>query len=174
MSISLESNYRIFLVDEESSDIFAAFSLVSIGEGEGASIDLTNGLIDRFQLIKYLRPRSVSDVVDPDTTKLPTSLKLVFDVESLHLKNKGLISICKDKPKTLGRLEMGSLSTTSLDIKVLPGTRMAISLNMKVSGSPAFNYIPNKIKDSNYNCLEFWGLVEEEIDLAYPEPTEFY
>lgn len=168
--INLESDYKLFLINEETSDIFAAFSLISISEA--GDMELTNGLADRFQIIKYLRPRSVVDVTEADKDKLP-SLKLVFDVETHHLESKELLSLCKESPKTLGRLEMSNLVNGSIDIKILPSIKMAISISMKTEPKPQFVYVPNKMRDSNYSGLDLWGIKDQVLEVA-PEPTDFY
>lgn len=177
--ITLESDYKIFLVNEETSDIFAGFSLASIGD---SSVEMTNGLVDRFQLIKYLRPHSVSEVAQPDKDKLPP-LKIVFDITEEYEKKAALSSITSNvsdgEVVTRGRLEIGNLKTSSIDIKILPGLKMAISIRMEVDSMEADPikafYVPNKIKDSNYQNKSLWGLEEmKEPSPAFPEPTDFY
>jgi hypothetical protein len=178
--IGLESNYSFYLINEETSDIFASFTAVSIEVVDGSAVKgltFTNGLVDRFQLIKYLRPRSVSDVIDTAIDKLPSSFRLVFDVRE-YLKNKALISLsANSSPTSNGRLELPSLNVKEIDIKILPGDKMAVSsvkLELKEDSSK-FTFIPNLIKDSTYLGKEIWNITEaSDPSPIYGEGSSFY
>lgn len=160
-SIHLESNYSFYLVVKDSKEIFAAFSELEIKD---SSIILSKGLVDRFQLIKYLRPRNIEDVtVNISISKLP-SFTLVFDTVDYINQLKSL------KP-SIGRAEI-ELSCSSFLVSTLPGDKMAVN-KAEFDKESSFSFISTEFNLSQYKGKSLWNMLSFKPSEVAAEISDF-
>lgn len=167
---SIESNHSFYLINEDSNDIIAALSSLTL---DNDTLQLGHGLIDKFQLVKYLRPRSTKDIVNqPDVSKFP-KLTLAFDISSRYLSDKSFASVIKS---SIGcRVELYNLSVDSIEISILPGDKMGLnSISFNLETNYIFNSINTEMALSPYKGKNLWQtLIFNEIEPNYLVSSDF-
>lgn len=170
LNMNLESSYSFYLVNEETSEIMATFSKLELIKEDTTQITLSKGLIDRFQLVKYLRPKSIKEVIEAQVSKFP-KLKLVFDAAS-YINSKELNSLIKTALNS--RLELESLCVKRIEISLLPGDKMAVNCLEFEPTELNLTSIPTEIHLSNYKSKALWRtLTFNEIEPNYLAASDF-